>query len=818
RYSSIEMAADLVGGGVVGALISKLQDIVIDVAIKNIYFKSDLESLVATLQSIKPKLLDIEKYNKELDRAENTKPYIDLLNKGKKLVQRCSTISSWNFVDRYRYSNKLIDYNADLLSFCQVKVQLEQSGDIKEILVKVNRVNEVLDHATGGSFVGGFGEDRELMDQVFGLDLPLEELKYIVLLKDSSVVLLSAPGGCGKTTLAKMLCRDPKIQDIYKMNIFFVTVSKMASITIIVQKLFQTKGYQRQFEKEDEALMQFKGFLEQQKGTGPILLVLDDVWPEGEPIIRKFKFNINGFKILVTSRSVLPSINKFTYILNPLKEQYAMSLFHHSAFPADSRSSYVPDPEIVKKIVENCNGFPLALIVVGQSLCGRPEVTWKITLDKWSKGQSILDSSSDLLDKLQTSVDALDEIKEKPDLKNCYLDLGSFPEDQRIPAIALHDMWVELYNLDAEDMYTYEYLEELAMRNLVTLMPTSIGASNLHDYCNGQYITQHDLLRELAIYLSNQEPIELRKRVILEITDNKLPKWWVEKEQEPINARLLSISTDEAFSLSLDSIQLPKVEVLILNSRTKNYSLPLFVQKPGQLKVLIIANYGGCPAELNNFSEVDYLSNLKRIRFEHVSISSLGTSLVKLSKLQKMSLIMCEIGKAFENCINIFPDLVETEIAYCADLVEFPVELCNIGHLKKLSITECNELSALPEALGALTSLEVLRLHSCTKLEGLPESIGNLYKLKSLDISDCVSMSKMPVRMGELCDLRTLCMSGCWGLSELPQSVEALHQPLKVICDDQTANLWRLLDYPPAKLELLVVEEAKNLNWLHRSL
>ncbi|KAK3001872.1 hypothetical protein RJ639_021419, partial [Escallonia herrerae] len=251
--------------------------------------------------------------------------------------------------------------------------------------------------------------------------------------------------------------------------------------------------------------------------------------------------------------------------------------------------------------------------------------------------------------------------------------------------------------------------------------------------------------------------------------------------QGPINAHLLSISTvttnkilvaDEAFSLCFGSIQLPKVEVLILNSRTKNYSLPLFVQKLGQLTVLIIANYGGCPAELINFSEVDYLSNLKRIRFEHVSISSLGTSL-------KMSLIMCKIGKASDNCINMFPDLVQIEIAYCADLVEFSVGQCKIGHLKKLSMTEFNELSALPAALGALTSLEVLRLHSCTKLEGLPVSIGNLLKLKFLDISNCVSMSKMPARMGELCDLRTLYMSGCWGLSELPQSVEDLDQQLK---------------------------------------
>ncbi|KAK2973515.1 hypothetical protein RJ640_002624, partial [Escallonia rubra] len=628
------------------------------VKVKTIYFKSEWESLKETLESIETDFRDIEKHNKELYCAKNTKVLEDLLNKGKKLVQMCSETSSLNLINTYRYSHQLTEYNTALLSFCQVELQLEQSSETKEILIKVN---DLLGHAPRGNIGGGFLDSGG--DSVFGLDLPLEKLKDLVLLKDSWVVLLSAPSG----------------------------------ITNIVQELIQTKGRQQKFEEEHEAMKQLGGFLEKQIKTGPILLVLDDVWPEGEPLIQKFKFKIEGFKILVTSRLVLPSIKKFTYTLDP------------------------------------------------------------VILDEWSKGLSILDTSSKLLKTLQTSIDALDEKKGKPHLKNCYLDLGSFPEDQRISAIALHDMWVELYNLDEKDMYTYEYLQLLWMRNLVKF---------------------HDLLRELAIYLSNQEPIELRKRVILEITDNKLPKWWVEKEQEPINARLLSISTDEAFSLSLDNIQLPKVEVLILNSRTKNYSLPLFVQKPGQLKVLIIANYGGCPAEVNNFSEVDYLSNLKRIRFEHVSISSLGTSLVKLSKLRKMSLIMCEIGKAFANCINMFPDLVEIEIAYCTDLVEFPVELCNICHLKKLSITKCNELTSL-EALGALTTLEVLQLHSCTKLKGLPESIGDLHKLKSLDISDCVSMSEMPLRMGELCNLRTLCMSGCSGLSELPQSVKDLPQPLK---------------------------------------
>ena len=50
---------------------------------------------------------------------------------------------------------------------------------------------------------------------------------------------------------------------------------------------------------------------------------------------------------------------------------------------------------------------------------------------------------------------------------------------------------------------------------------------------------------------SSQEPIEQRARLIMNISENKLPKWWMEQKQQLINARLLSISTGwHIFSLS----------------------------------------------------------------------------------------------------------------------------------------------------------------------------------------------------------------------------------------------------------------------------
>jgi len=50
------------------------------------------------------------------------------------------------------------------------------------------------------------------------------------------------------------------------------------------------------------------------------------------------------------------------------------------------------------------------------------------------------------------------------------MDLGSFPEDQRIPATTLIDMWAELYNLDEDDAIAN--LHELSDRNLIEVVVT----------------------------------------------------------------------------------------------------------------------------------------------------------------------------------------------------------------------------------------------------------------------------------------------------------------------------------------------------------
>ena len=80
-------------------------------------------------------------------------------------------------------------------------------------------------------------------------------------------------------------------------------------------------------------------------------MILDDVWPESESTIDKFKFNIPHYKIVVTSRTAFPKF-KSKYNLKPLDHEDAMSLFCSSASFEDM-SSYFSTEKIEKVLFQS---------------------------------------------------------------------------------------------------------------------------------------------------------------------------------------------------------------------------------------------------------------------------------------------------------------------------------------------------------------------------------------------------------------------------------------------------------------------------------
>ncbi|KAL4580555.1 hypothetical protein LXL04_016754 [Taraxacum kok-saghyz] len=747
--------------------ISNLFKAVVYVTETTANFKPQLQQLTATLRRIKPIIDETVNLNRELDRTElECKMFTDEIQTAEKLVLRCSKVK-WDIIKMFRYSQKLNDFHNKLLRFFQIEVQAIQIRNCTQMLVMENNTNSKVDRMyadlsdmlqrTGAVSNHGGSEsvDREKYgwhvprppSGIVGFGEPLEKLKAEVVgnggCEDSSVLVVAAPGGCGKTTLAKMLCDDAEIREMFGGNIFFVTVSETPNLMAIASDLFDPNSSNPRilFQSNEDAKNKLENFFNQ-KASDPMLLVLDDVWSYSfiEEIV---PLKIKGHKVLVTSRTAFPKYKSFRF--DPLSEEDSKTLFCGSAFTeGGSRPTPIINDNLVNQMVHRCKKHPLTLLVVGRSLNGKNELAWKSMLGKLSQGRLVLDLHKDVLIGLERSFEALDD-----QLKQCFSDFGLFLKDQRIPVTTLSNMWMHLYGHDADGVDTMDTISELSYGNLVDLMTTGSDSGSRINHCNQQFVTQHDLLRELAIHLNNKLPLEQRSRLIINTQGKDLAAF--EKVRKPLEARILSISTGESFFSQGCHMEVPDLEVLILNLMSDTYTLPQFLSGLQKLKIIDITNRGLHPTEFNNFQFLTSSHNLTNIRLERIDISP---SILSLINLQKASFIMCKTSNVFKKLItntpNILPKLVEIEIDNCQDLVEFPGTLCNSVHLKKISITNCHEMYGFGEEFGDLTSLETLTLRGCTNLETLPDSIGCLKQLRYLVISDCSKLEYLPESIGEL--------------------------------------------------------------------
>ena len=97
---------------------------------------------------------------------------------------------------------------------------------------------------------------------------------------------------------------------------------------------------------------------------------------------------------------------------------------------------------------------------------------------------------------MEASIDVLDE-----EARECFLDLGSFPEDRKIFVDALLDIWVYVRKMEWQDGFFI--LLELASRNLLNLTSNlksqAINCGSAYELC----FSQHDVMRKLALYLAS---------------------------------------------------------------------------------------------------------------------------------------------------------------------------------------------------------------------------------------------------------------------------------------------------------------------------
>ncbi|KAL6329325.1 hypothetical protein AAG906_016217 [Vitis piasezkii] len=259
---------------------------------------------------------------------------------------------------------------------------------IEEIIDKLENVAEDKDDL---GLKEGVGEklppglpSTSLVDEscVYGRDCIKEEMIKLLLSDDTmdnqiiGVFSIAGMGGLGKTTLAQLLYNDDKVKEHFDLRAWVFVSEEFDLIRItrsileeITASTFETNNLNQLQVKMKESI-QMKKFL----------LVLDDIWTEDYNSWDRLRTSLvagaKGSKIIITTRNA--NIAKvadaiYTHHLGELSYEDCWSLFTKLVFEnRDSTAS--PQLEAIgKKIVEKCQGLPLAVKTIGSLLRSKAE-------------------------------------------------------------------------------------------------------------------------------------------------------------------------------------------------------------------------------------------------------------------------------------------------------------------------------------------------------------------------------------------------------------------------------------------------------------
>ncbi|KAK7824689.1 putative disease resistance protein [Quercus suber] len=191
-----------------------LRDTVKAVVDRTRMFKSILERLDSTLNCLTPMVDQIIEISEKLNLPEReTKRLKEHMEEEVKLVRKCLTIRWWNYVFKFKNSSKLKELDEEIVRFCWLDLIAQCTRNGLMALENSQNMNRMLEKLMIRDIPRPvWCAVRERTEFTVGLDMPTRELNTLLLKEKVRLLLLTAPGGCGKTKLVEMLCQDEQIK------------------------------------------------------------------------------------------------------------------------------------------------------------------------------------------------------------------------------------------------------------------------------------------------------------------------------------------------------------------------------------------------------------------------------------------------------------------------------------------------------------------------------------------------------------------------------------------------------------------------------
>ncbi|XP_073102804.1 putative disease resistance protein RGA3 [Elaeis guineensis] len=476
-------------------------------------------------------------------------------------------------------------------------------------------------------------------------------------------------GGIGKTTLASNIYNNKIIEENFPIRVW-VCISQDFSETKLLKEIIRGAGGNYGKAETKAELVTCLSFVLSKR----FFIVLDDVWEKDvwEDLLRYAVENATSTgKIVITTRdrNVAGSIvaeREGIHRVDKMDDHSGWKLLCKIVFGDDDEEEEISSlKEIGVRIVEKCDGLPLAIKVIAGVLRSkeRSNLEWNKVL------QSGVWSMSQLQEQLPRALFLSYEYLPS-DLKQCFLYCSLFPEDYRMDRDELIRYWVAegfvrrtQGDTIMEDL-AEDFWRELIGRNLLQ----RVFFADLSDPA-GNCCTMHDLLRSLAHFLIRDESIFLGDHEQSPNT-NPLSKL----------RRLSMVNTGERLEVP-DEIKQQKClrSFLVWNSyETKMVENVLFKK----LRFLRVMDLSGTRLE----SLPDSAGDLLHLRYLNVSKTEI---------------------KELPESIGCLVNLQILNLAHCRSLHTLPKAITKLCNLRCLCL-QWTPLTHVPKGIGKLKHLNHL--------------------------------------------------------------------------------------------------------------
>ncbi|GMP92833.1 hypothetical protein CsSME_00042914 [Camellia sinensis var. sinensis] len=357
---------------------------------------------------------------------------------------------------------------------------------------QINQIQLLQDFNDGvHSSVSTSMENRTMVEEEITVGFDDEALTIKELLaggkKQLQMISIVGMPGLGKTTLATKLYNDPYITHYFHIR-GWTYASQLPRITDMLLDILRSVNVVFTDEIKNMTNEKLGEKLYKQLKGKRYLIVIDDLWDIGAWVNLKMYFpnDNNGSRVMFTSRlkelSMHASLDCHPHCLRFLTEEESWELLQRKVF--QNGSCPLELILIGKQIMKKCKGLPLAIVVIAGLLAkNKTQKSWKQVVQ--SVSSYIVSDPNEYLDTLALSYNHLPR-----HLKPCFLYLGAFPEDQKIPVQKLICLWVaegfiqKIGQRSLEEV-AEDYLMDLIQRSLVIVAQRRfdgrIKACRMHD-------------------------------------------------------------------------------------------------------------------------------------------------------------------------------------------------------------------------------------------------------------------------------------------------------------------------------------------------